>query len=153
MAESLQDRFGPETICFGCGPANRDGLQIKSYPEGTEVIAEFLPSSHHRAFPGAINGGVIGTLLDCHMNWTAAWHFMQQREDDRPPVTVTSEFSVRLRLVTPPDTPLHLTAHVVGSVEGRADVEATVEAAGDVTALGTGTFVAVEEGHPAFHRW
>jgi hypothetical protein len=42
---------------------------------------------------------------------------------------------------------------VVASVEGRADVEATVEASGEVTALGTGTFVAVEEGHPAFHRW
>lgn len=153
MVESLQDRFGPETICFGCGPANADGLQIKSYPEGAEVVAEFLPSSHHRAFPGAINGGIIGALLDCHMNWTAAWHFMQARGDERPPVTVTSEFAVRLRLVTPADASLRLEAHVVESTGDRAQVEATVEAEGTITAVGTGTFVAVGEGHPAYHRW
>lgn len=153
MDESLQDRFGAETICFGCGPANEDGLRIKSFPEDGEVVCEFLPSSHHRAFPGAVNGGIIGTLLDCHMNWTAAWHFMQQRGSERPPVTVTAEFSVRLRRVTPPDTALHLTAHIVESTEDRADVEATVLASGEVTATGSGTFVAVEEGHPAYHRW
>ena len=32
-------------------------------------------------------------------------------------------------------------------------VEATLEAGGKVTATFTGTFVAVEAGHPAYHRW
>jgi len=32
-------------------------------------------------------------------------------------------------------------------------VEATIEAAGRVTATCRGVFVAVKEGHPAFHRW
>ena len=35
----------------------------------------------------------------------------------------------------------------------RAKVEATLEAGGQVTATCLGTFVAVKEGHPAFHRW
>ncbi|MEK7691549.1 MAG: hypothetical protein AAB425_11080 [Bdellovibrionota bacterium] len=35
----------------------------------------------------------------------------------------------------------------------RATVEAELTAKGKVTASCTGTFVAVKEGHPAFHRW
>ena len=28
----LQDRYAPSNACFGCGPANAQGLQIKSIP-------------------------------------------------------------------------------------------------------------------------
>jgi len=42
----------------------------------------------------------------------------------------------------------------VVSVEGdRAEIEATLEAGGKLTATCTGLFVAVREGHPAYHRW
>ena len=51
------------------------------------------------------------------------------------------------------DTPLHLRAHVVESKDDRAVVEATLEVNGKVTATCRGTFVAVREGHPAYHRW
>ncbi len=59
MPEALQDTYSPDNICFGCGPANPGGLQIKSYPEGDELVAEFTPQEHHQAFPGVINGGII----------------------------------------------------------------------------------------------
>ena len=36
---------------------------------------------------------------------------------------------------------------------GESVVEATVESGGKVTATCRGTFVAVKEGHPAWHRW
>jgi hypothetical protein len=42
---------------------------------------------------------------------------------------------------------------VVESTADRATVEATLEAAGKVTATCRAIFVAVKEGHPAFHRW
>jgi hypothetical protein len=35
----------------------------------------------------------------------------------------------------------------------RATVEATLEAGGKLTASCRGLFVAVREGHPAYHRW
>mgnify|MGYP002260648861 CR=1 FL=1 len=35
----------------------------------------------------------------------------------------------------------------------RAVVECTLESGGRVTATCRGTFVAVKEGHPAYHRW
>ncbi|MEY2499201.1 MAG: hypothetical protein QOD12_2757, partial [Verrucomicrobiota bacterium] len=69
---SLQETFAPENACFGCGPANPDGLHIRSFVRGDEVVAEWTPEKRYEAFPGVLNGGIIGALLDCHCNWTAA---------------------------------------------------------------------------------
>jgi acyl-coenzyme A thioesterase PaaI-like protein len=66
---------------------------------------------------------------------------------------VTSEFHVKLLRVTPSNGPLRLRARVVESSADRATVEASVEAGGKTTATCRGVFVAVREGHPAFHRW
>jgi acyl-coenzyme A thioesterase PaaI-like protein len=150
---SLQDRYGPKTRCFGCGPANANGLQIKSFERDGEVVADWTPSAHHEAFDGVLNGGIIGTLLDCHCNWTAAAFFMRERGAAQPPVTVTAEYTVQLRRPTPMDGPVHLRARVVESDGRKATVEGTLEAGGKECARCRGLFVAVEEGHPAFGRW
>ena len=150
---SLQDRYAPANRCFGCGPANEKGLRIKSFPRDDEVVAEFLPEPHHEAFPGAVSGGILGALLDCHSNWTATWSLMKARKAESPPCTVTSDFHVVLKRLTPSGAVLTLRAKVVEQSQDRAVVEATVEANGKVTATCRGTFVAVKEGHPAYHRW
>jgi acyl-coenzyme A thioesterase PaaI-like protein len=150
---SLQDQYAPESRCFGCGPANTKGLRIKSFiGDHDEVVADFTPEAHHEAFPGMLNGGIAGALLDCHSNWTAAYHLMKERGETTPPCTVTADFHVTLKRPTPL-APLRLRAHVVESKGDRVIVEAALEAAGKVTATCRGTFVAVKEGHPAFHRW
>ena len=151
--ESLQDRFAPNARCFGCGPANEKGLRIKSFPQGGEVVATWQPEPHHLAFEGILNGGICGALLDCHSNWTAAWHLMTSAGASAPPCTVTSEFAVKLQRPTPMDAPVTLRARVVESSADRAVVESTLEAGGKVTATCRGVFVAVKEGHPAFQRW
>lgn len=150
---SLQERYAPEGICFGCGPANREGLRIRSFPEDGEVTAEWRPESRYQAFPGVLNGGIIGTLLDCHSNWTAAYHLMHRSGAERPPVTVTAEYTIRLREPTPADAPVRLTGRVVESSETRATVEAELASRGSVTATCRGVFIAVGEGHPAHEAW
>ena len=151
---SLQETYGPETICFGCGPANADGLHVRSFAgEDGEVVGEWQPAAHHQAFPGVLNGGIIGTLLDCHCNWTAAHHLMHRLGHSRPPTTVTADYTIRLLRPTPIDAPLTLRAKVVESTDERATVEGSIEAGGHVTATCRGTFVAVRRGHPAFNRW
>jgi acyl-coenzyme A thioesterase PaaI-like protein len=100
-----------------------------------------------------LNGGICGVLLDCHSNWAAAHHLMKKSGAATPPSTVTADFHVTLKRPTPMDVPLTLKARVVESLEDRAVVEATIEAKGRVTATCRGTFVAVKEGHPAYHRW
>ena len=151
--QSLQDRYAPGNRCFGCGPANDKGLRLKSREDGDTLVAEWSPEPHHEAFTGMLNGGIIGALLDCHSNWTAAWHLMRQAGADTPPCTVTAEFHVKLRKPTASTEPVTLRARVVESGADRTTVEATLESQGRVTATCRGLFVAVKEGHPAYHRW
>jgi acyl-coenzyme A thioesterase PaaI-like protein len=63
---SLQQRYFPDLPCFGCGPANERGLQLRSYPRGDVVVATFRPWPEHDNGLGFLNGGIIATVLDCH---------------------------------------------------------------------------------------
>lgn len=153
QAQSVQERFAPKNACFGCGPANEKGLKIRSFEDGEALVAEFVPQPHHEAFPGVLNGGIIGALLDCHCNWAAAMHLMRARGAEAPPCTVTADYAIALKRPCPTDGPLALSARVVKSEGPKAVVEGTLTAQGKVRATCTGTFVAVEPGHPAYHRW
>jgi len=150
---SVQERFAPRSICFGCGPANARGLRIRSVPDGDGLVAVWTPEPHHQAFEGAVAGGVIGALFDCHCNWTAAYHLMKTGGVQVPPATVTADYAVRFKRPTGAGRPLTFRARVVESSADRATVEGTVEADGVVCATCRGTFVAVKPGHPAYHRW
>lgn len=150
---ALQDRFGPRNSCFGCGPSNPRGLQIKSHVRGDDVIAEWKADTAHEAFPGVLCGGIIGTLLDCHSNWAAAWHLMNKNQVQGFPYTVTAEYTVKMLKPTPTSGMIHLRAWVVESSDRKATVEAELSAGGAVTAICKGIFVAVKEGHVAHGRW
>ncbi|HEX9730457.1 MAG TPA: PaaI family thioesterase [Thermoanaerobaculia bacterium] len=156
-ALAVQDRYAPENRCFGCGPANEKGLRIKSYPApggaAGELVCEWQPEEHHQAFGNVLNGGIIGALLDCHSNWTAAVHLMTRDALEGPPCTVTLDFHVRLKRPTPTDQPVRLRAWPASAENDRVVVEATLTSGEKVTATCTGTFVAVKPGHPAYHRW
>src|SRR3982075_1620024 len=152
-SQSLQEKYVPRNACFGCGPANPDGLHIRSFRRGDEVVAEWQPEKKYEAFPGVLNGGIIGTLLDCHCNWTATYRLMKQAGVDHPPCTVTADYAIKLLRPTPTDKPVELRARVVESTNDRAIVEGELIAHDKVCATCRGTFVAVKPGHPAFHRW
>ncbi len=153
---SLQETYAPQGRCFGCGPANAQGLRIRSFPTAdaadAHVLCDFTPASHHEAFENVLNGGIIGAVLDCHMNWTTIFHLMKKNGLDHAPCCVTADFKVTLKRPTPLG-PVHVDAHVVSSTEDRATIEAVMTAGDKVTAIGTGTFVAVRPDHPAYHRW
>jgi acyl-coenzyme A thioesterase PaaI-like protein len=153
QARSLQDEYAPRSVCFGCGPSNEKGLRIKSRVEGDRVVCDWRPEAHHHAFENVLNGGITGTLMDCHSNWTAVYAMMKRDGSATPRPTVTSEFSVKLLRPTPMDQTIHLSAKVVELGADRAVVECALEAGGKLRATFRGTFVAVNEGHPAFARW
>ena len=151
--KSLQETYAPHNACFGCGPSNEKGLRIRSFAQGEQYVATWTPEKHHEAFPGVLNGGIIGALLDCHLNWAATHHLMKQSGAQSPACTVTADYAIVLKRPCPTDGPVSLTAKVVESTSDRAVVEGTLEAQGKVRATCRGTFVAVKEGHPAYHRW
>jgi acyl-coenzyme A thioesterase PaaI-like protein len=158
----LQRRFSPASRCFGCGPANELGLRIESHEVehgdpvpgvAGELRATWQPLPHHAAFDGILNGGVIGTLLDCHGNWTAAMRLMRERGLAGPPGCVTADYAIRLRRPTPVDRPVHLRAWPIETTGDRVVVDAELASDGIITATCRGTFVAVGPDHPAFERW
>lgn len=151
--KSLQDIYAKDCCCYGCGPANPKGFQIKSIVENDKVIAHWRPEKHHQAFPNVLNGGVIGTLLDCHCNWTATWHLMQYNQLEKPPCTVTSEYTIKLLRPTPMDEIITLEAVPEKITNNKAVISGKLISHGKVCATCVGTFVAVPPGHPAYNRW
>ena len=151
---SLQERFAPKGRCFGCGPANEQGLRSRSFEGGDgSVVAEWQARPEHEAFDGCVNGGILGTLIDCHSNWTAIAALMAAGWATDAPSTVTAEYSVRFRRPTPSTRPLRVIGRPVEVAPDRVTVETSVEADGVVTARGRAVFVPVAQGHPAFGRW
>ena len=152
--QSLQLRYAPESHCFGCGPKNADGLRIRSYDAGDgTVVTTWQPRAEHEAFDGYVNGGILGTLIDCHSNWTAVNALLARSGATEAPSTVTAEYSVQFLKPTPSDQPLRLVGRAVDVRPDRVTVETTVTADETVTAKGRATFVAVRPGHPAYGRW
>lgn len=150
---SLQERYAARSTCFGCGPANVGGLRIRSFPRGDQVVLRFRARPEHEAFPGYLNGGIAGTLVDCHMNWAAVHALMQRTGIGSAPCTVTAEYSIRFTRPIPTTGQIEVIARPIEVTDDRATVEATIVSAGKDCATARGTFVAVKEGHPAFHRW
>lgn len=153
MIKSLQEQFAPHNECFGCGPSNSLGLRIQSFVQGDELIATFMPQKHHQAFDNILSGGIVGTLLDCHSNWCAAYFIMKERGEETPPCTVTAKYAVQLLAPTPMKSPLQLIAKPTLLTGRKAEVSAKLIADGVCTATCEGLFVAVSPGHPGYHRW
>ena len=149
----VQDEYAPNSICFGCGPSNKDGLQLKSYRTDGGLVAEFKCDKKHQAFPGVVNGGIIGSLIDCHGNWTAAMAIMDKNGWEKPQCTVTAQYEIKLKRPTPLGINLKLNSRVLVLQDDRAEVIIELKADSKTCATGRGLFVAVKEGHPAYHRW
>lgn len=151
--KSLQEQYAAASICFGCGPSNKEGLHIQSHPQDEYLVCEWTPEPKYQAFPGFLYGGLIGSLLDCHCNWTAAWHLMKKNGLDTPPCTVTAEYTVKFLRPTPANQPVQLKACVRESKERSAAVHGELYSGGELCATCDAVFVSVKEGHPAYHRW
>ena len=68
---AIQDRI-PHNHCYGCGPENPHGLQIKSHWDGKESVCVYEPRPEQCAGPEQyLYGGTIASLIDCHSIGTA----------------------------------------------------------------------------------
>lgn len=145
--EALQDQW-PEwgRQCFGCGRDNEQGLQLKSYWEGDETVAVWQPQPHHLAFPGALCGGIIATLIDCHATNTAnaAAYKAEGLDIGGQPLKgyVTGSLSVRYLKPTPVNKPVTLRARVK-EIKGRKIIVTCSLLSGDIVCA-TGEVVAIK---------
>ena len=135
---AIQDRLFPDVRCFGCGPANEDGLRIKSYPASDLVVtARFTPWPQHDNGVGFLNGGIIATLLDCHSG-AAAFHHAELRGWGPLPgaafAYVTAGINVRYLRPAPLDATVDLVAEVREASEDQMSVGVRLEHDGTVRA-------------------
>ncbi|MBC8097947.1 MAG: PaaI family thioesterase [Armatimonadetes bacterium] len=148
---ALQDLCAPDGVCFGCGTANPDGLQLKSYwstEDPQHIVATFTPKPQFMGYAGWVYGGLLASLIDCHSNWTAMAHHYQA--EGRAPgtlpriVCVTGSLGVKYIKPTPMDTPLHLVAWVEGEIARKTRILCEVYAGAVLTAAGDSVFVRVD---------
>ena len=132
----LQDIWHNGT-CYGCGPANPHGLQIKSYWSETEnaALCTFQGQPYHNAgFDNVMYGGLVASLCDCHSIWAAiAVTYRHEGRDygSAPSISyVTGNLNVSFRAPTPLDRAIVVKAHVQ-KVEGRKALIHTVVLAGE----------------------
>lgn len=153
---AFQDYYPDELgHCYGCGRLNEQGLRLRSYWEGEETVATFIPRPYHIAIPGYVYGGLIASLIDCHGTGTAsaaAYRAAGRAMDTEPSLRFVTA-SLHVDYLRP--TPMGVTLEVRGrvkEVKGRkVVVTAEVSAEGQVCARGE--VIAVQMPEYKSHPW
>lgn len=145
----IQDHM-PGNVCFGCGINNPDGLQIKSFRQGDEVVAIWESEEKYHGWEKVINGGILATLIDCHSMATAleAAYRAEDRLVGSQPVYryATGTITVRYLKPTPNDRPIELRAKTLSLSGRKASVECQVFVDGVKTAEAEVVGIRVFEG-------
>lgn len=145
----LQDIW-PNATCYGCGPANPKGLQLKSYwaADGNAVVAQFHARPEHNAgFDNVMYGGLVASLIDCHSIWAAiAYAYRAEgRPHGAPPsiTYVTGNLDVRFLKPTPLNEPVLLSATLEEAQDKKSIVRCRLGPVGQVTAEGRVTAIRI----------
>lgn len=56
-------------MCFGCSPANANGLHLEFYEDGADIVATWQPDGRFQGWLDTLHGGIQCTLLDEVAGW------------------------------------------------------------------------------------
>ena len=148
--KAFQDYYADDVShCYGCGRLNEHGLKVKSYWDGEETVATFLPEPYHMAVPGYVYGGLLASLIDCHGTGTAAaaMYRAEQREmDTQPPIRfLTASLHVDYVRPTPLGVPLEIRGKVKEIKGRKVVVSASISVEGRLCVRGEVVAVQVPE--------
>jgi uncharacterized protein (TIGR00369 family) len=124
-----------EHNCFGCSPVNSSGLQMKFFTDDVQVISEVSVPEHLCGWSNIVHGGVLTTILDEIMSWTALY-FLKR---------ITMTRSMRIEFMKPAfiQSPLRVQGRVLEK-SGKRDavVQGTLfNSDEDICARSTANFV------------
>lgn len=57
--------------CFACGPANPAGLHMRFAAGSDRVVSKLIVPDHLRGWSNMVHGGIVSTILDEIMSWSA----------------------------------------------------------------------------------
>ncbi|MBN2752458.1 MAG: PaaI family thioesterase [Rhodospirillaceae bacterium] len=138
---AIQDMYPDElSYCYGCGKNNPDGHRLKSYWDGVEAVAHFMPQPYHMAIPGFVYGGLIASLIDCHATGIASAAASAVVGGDMRGVPrlrfVTANLNVDYLAPTPMGVELELRGRPIEVKARKVVVEVTLSALGQACARG-----------------
>lgn len=79
----------PGYNCFGCSGHNDEGLRMKFFEDGDEIVSSWVPDGHFQGYFGVLHGGIQATMLDEIASWVV---FIKLKTSG-----VTSNMNVRYR--------------------------------------------------------
>lgn len=92
--------------CFGCSSSNPHGLQMSFFSDDQAVYSTVMVPDHLGGWSNLVHGGVLFTILDEIMSWTAIYLLKRitmtqsMRIDFLKPVKIQSELSARGTIVS-----------------------------------------------------
>lgn len=125
--------FGEAQRCFGCGPRNEVGMQLRFFREGDSVVTTFRPRPGWEGPPGIVHGGLQATLADELGAWTVVGlkgHF-----------ALTASLQLRYLRPARMADPIEGTGRIVSDEDGRVTVRLGLEQGGRRLLGGTATYV------------
>jgi len=129
-----------QSRCFGCGPANSTGIQLKFLlAEDGSVVSLPTVSDRFEGPAGYVHGGIIATLLD---------ETMSKSVRARGLTAMTRQMEIEYLRPVHSGAPIRLEGRMVRS-EGRKHwTEARILCArGHVLAQAKGLFIEIHSGH------
>lgn len=120
--------------CFGCSPINDSGLKMEFFTDEKSVFSHITVPEHMCGWNNLVHGGIISTILDEIMGWTAIYRlrsFILTKSihiEFLKPITVGQNLKVEgkmIEIVSPRE------AQMEGLIYNKAK---------DLCARGTGTF-------------
>jgi len=124
--------------CFACSPMNAYGLQMKFYTDEESVFTWLSVPGHLCGWNNLVHGGVLSTILDEIMSWTAMYKLKH--------ITVTRNLTVEF--IKPVHVGEQLRAQgQVCEVERQRNAEmegALYNEDGDLCAKASGTFALIK---------
>ena len=128
----------PGNVCFGCGTEHPEGLQIKSYWDGSVAICHWQPEEKYRGWPRLLNGGIMATIIDCHCIGTAMAYACKQedRDIDSTPSYRYATGRLKINYYTPTSTKdlITLRAQIIEHNQRKIAMTCTLKSRNIITA-------------------
>lgn len=125
--------FGPDQQCFGCGPTNHTGMQLRFFRDGDEVVTTFEAREGWEGAPGVVHGGLQATLADEIGAWTVIGL--------KGCFGFTSSLNLRYLRPARSHLPIEARGVIVDDLGSRVKVRITLTQGGDKLVAGTATYV------------
>ncbi len=71
--EDLKEIVSRDAHCFGCSQKNPYGLKMRFYTDETALYSWLSVPEHLCGWDGIVHGGVLSTILDEIMGWSAIY--------------------------------------------------------------------------------